>query len=64
MTTRFGIRFADRIIPTVEVTVQEVRTSKRTYAFEDVVVKRMRGFTKSHAMSRAFAWSRQHGDPR
>lgn len=49
---RYGVRFADSWIPTVEVTL-----AGRT-------VHRARGFTRSHAFKRALDWSREHGDPR
>lgn len=61
---RYHLRFRKRgLIPTVEVTVATlVAVKPMTYHHE--VVKRIRGFTWTHAMVRAQEWTREHGDPR
>jgi hypothetical protein len=66
--TRFGLRYAETIIPTVEVTIPEVSRiyvgDRPVAVTRDVTVRRVRGFTKAHAMIRAQRWTRDHGDPR
>lgn len=66
-THRYGLRFDESRIPTAVITRREDRASNiianSTYSVW-VEIKRMRGFTTSHASRRAFNWMRKHGDPR
>lgn len=63
---RYGHRFAKRrtlgIVPTVEVIVPQADYGE--YRFKYTVVRRVHGLTDEHALSRAMAWGRKHGDPR
>jgi hypothetical protein len=63
---RYGHRFAKRrtlrVVPTVEVIVPMADYGEFRYKY--TVVRRVHGFTDEHALSRAIAWGRKHGDPR
>lgn len=61
MSTRYGLRFKQGAwVPTVEVTVATLLST----GVHHEPIKRVRGVTNQHAMSRAIAWSRAHGDNR
>jgi hypothetical protein len=69
--SRYGLRFAQTLVPLHCVEVTRIsyaapvadRLQALVWEQDDVVARRY-GFTAKHAMNRALAWTRQHGDPR
>jgi hypothetical protein len=67
--SRYGLRYGATLFGwCVEVTAPTQGLSHpdrvRVLVDYDEVVTRKYGFTPQHAMSRAIAWTRKHGDPR
>lgn len=66
MAEHFHLRYADCLIPTLEVCVAEVRWQVEPLRFQSVLVPvvHFRGFTQAHAMHRGQRWLAHHGDKR
>jgi len=67
MAERFHLRFADSLVPTLEICVAEVRAVlEPRLKIEQVLVPivRLRGYNGAHAMRRGQRWLSRHGDKR